>query len=232
MLRRAEVQGSDDELDAAVREYEGYALSLILLGEYLKEFLDGDIAWRDQVPVLHEETRTGGHAFRVMEAYDVLLSRDGRIGDRQILRMLGLFDRPCPRTALTHCVPNRPFRATTVVSKLTEKEWDQAVRATAAMELDRSGESTRRRLTRRPPVGARVLRAEASGANRRRHSNWLMVGFLTILLGLPETSDTLEEMVPVFLAIHHGCRAGRYREATQRLYRDTYPTRESGLLPA
>jgi len=100
LLREAGVKGMDSELDAAVEEYEGHALALVLLGEYLVKFLDADIAKRDLIPPFPDKTRAGRHAFRIMEAYDKALAGDGMESERSLLRMVGLFDRPADKACL------------------------------------------------------------------------------------------------------------------------------------
>jgi len=101
LLRQAGIKkGLDSELDAAVEEYEGHALALVLLGEYLVKFLDADIAKRDLIPPFPDKTRAGRHAFRIMEAYDKALAGDGMESERSLLRMVGLFDRPADKACL------------------------------------------------------------------------------------------------------------------------------------
>jgi hypothetical protein len=60
----------DFELRAASGEVRGHALTLTLLGSYLKLAHGGDIRRRDLVKFEEaDEEVEGGHAFRVMDAY-------------------------------------------------------------------------------------------------------------------------------------------------------------------
>jgi len=75
----------------------GHALTLTLLGSYLCDAHEGDIRKRDLVKLEEADAEEqGGHAFRVMEAYERAFENEGDKGRRAlaILRLLGLFDRP------------------------------------------------------------------------------------------------------------------------------------------
>lgn len=70
LLRDLGVLGPEPKLKQAVREFEGHALALSLLGRYLAIVHRGDIRRRDQVPTLTAEPRLGGHDRRVMASYE------------------------------------------------------------------------------------------------------------------------------------------------------------------
>ncbi len=96
---RAGVAGigpEDPELLAASREVRGHALTLSLLGRYLTLAEGGDIRRRDRVDLAAASEAIGGHAFRVMAAYETWFARAGQAGARElsVLRLLGFFDRP------------------------------------------------------------------------------------------------------------------------------------------
>ena len=77
---------------------KGHALTLTLLGGFLKRAFHGDIRQRDRVKFEKaDEKMDGGHAFRTMAAYEQWLLRDGGDEGRRevaVLRLMGLFDRP------------------------------------------------------------------------------------------------------------------------------------------
>ena len=69
-LRQLKVEGTDEELQQASREYWSHALALTLLGTYLTDFCGADIRRRVEIPKLMvEEAREGAHARRVIAAY-------------------------------------------------------------------------------------------------------------------------------------------------------------------
>jgi len=65
-------------------------LALTLLGAYLADVAEGDVRRRKEIGPLAGADQDGGHARRVMAAYEPWL---GGV-EVAILRMIGLFDRP------------------------------------------------------------------------------------------------------------------------------------------
>ena len=107
----ATITADDAELKAACREVNGHALTLSLLGGYLKLAHQGDIQCRDRVRFAKaDQLIQGGHAFRVMAAYEGWLRAEvpARRGQQMehgprllaVLRLMGLFDRPAPADCL------------------------------------------------------------------------------------------------------------------------------------
>ncbi|MEK6258534.1 MAG: SAV_2336 N-terminal domain-related protein [Planctomycetota bacterium] len=103
LLRSLGVRGTTKEFAQLVEDMKGHALTLNLLGSYLRDAHGGDIHKRDSVSLeMADAEEQGGHAFRVMDAYvksledgDVMAPRDvrGRCA-LALLHLLGLFDGP------------------------------------------------------------------------------------------------------------------------------------------
>lgn len=88
--------GTEAELAEICEEVDGHALSLQLLGSYIRRALGGDVRrWRE-IDLRRADEDQGGHAFRVIAAYERWLGQAGIEGERElaVLRMMGLFDRP------------------------------------------------------------------------------------------------------------------------------------------
>ncbi|MCB1034057.1 MAG: hypothetical protein KDD47_09515, partial [Acidobacteria bacterium] len=132
LLESLGVHGSNADLEALVKEVHGHALTLLLLGRYLKKAHGGDVRRKDRVELQKADAKTqNGHAFRAMAAYERWLAKEGgEDGRRQlaILRLMGLFDRP----ASTGCIG--ALREEPVIEGLTEalvgleeEDWNEAV---------------------------------------------------------------------------------------------------------
>nr|VFK51865.1 MAG: AAA ATPase domain-containing protein [Candidatus Kentron sp. TUN] len=85
----ATIDPKNPELRTASREVRGHALTLNLLGAYLKRAHGGDIRRRDRVRFWEADRQAqGGHAFRVIAAYEQWLgdstavAKDGWIGGK------------------------------------------------------------------------------------------------------------------------------------------------------
>ncbi len=116
LLEKLQVKGNKKEIRALIEEIGGHALTLQLIGSYLRDAHGGDVRKRDLVKFeVADREEQGGHAFLVIEAYERWLAprqtliekvsawfsgkgEDRAEGERQlaILRLLGLFDRPVP----------------------------------------------------------------------------------------------------------------------------------------
>ncbi|MBI1314945.1 hypothetical protein GC176_26940 [bacterium] len=82
-------------LDAA-KKVRGHALTLQLLGGYLRQAHGGDIRRTDRIDFTKAfQRQLEGHAYNVMEAYERWFEGHGVEGQRQlaVLRLTGLFDR-------------------------------------------------------------------------------------------------------------------------------------------
>jgi tetratricopeptide (TPR) repeat protein len=223
LLREADVKGLDHELDTAVEEYEGHALALVLLAEYLVKFLSGDIVRRDQIPPFPKQTRAGRHAFRVMEAYDKALEKGGMEAERAILRIIGLFDRPAGKGCLDALRrPPAVEGVTDAIVNLTDREWLEAVGMLRALRLitpapDPDGGSVDAHPLVREWFGMKLEQDSPEGF-RQGH------GRLYEHLrehGKPTADcdeDTFEDLLPLLQAVLHGCRAGRHQEALDGVY--------------
>jgi tetratricopeptide (TPR) repeat protein len=102
VLNNLGVLGTEKDLKQAVEEFDGHALALNLLGTYLSTVYEGDVRRWDKIPQLvHAEERQGQHARRVMESYERWFAETEK-GRRelQILRIMGLFDRPADLGAI------------------------------------------------------------------------------------------------------------------------------------
>jgi hypothetical protein len=96
-LSKLGVRGDMKELREAAEEYGGHALALTLLGGLLTDACGGDVRRRREIGPLEADSQAGGHAIRVMAAYERWFAAGP---ERAILRLMGLFDRPADGPAL------------------------------------------------------------------------------------------------------------------------------------
>ena len=120
-------------MQAAVQDVDGHALTLNLLGRFLKRAHGGDVRRRDRVQFQKADAKTqGGHAFRAMDAYAKWLAEGGEDGLRQlaVLQLLGLFDRPASADCL-NALRQEPAidGVTDALIDLDEDDWNLTVSA-------------------------------------------------------------------------------------------------------
>ncbi len=129
LLTTLGVRGSDSEFEQLVKDVRGHALTLNLLGRYLTAAHGGDIRRRDHVKLEEADAEMqGGHAFRVMQAYERWFERNGCHAELGLLRLFGLFDRPATPDCLgaLRREPVIPFLTDHLVP-LTEAQWKLTV---------------------------------------------------------------------------------------------------------
>ena len=223
LLRQAGVKGLDGELDAAVEEYEGHALALVLLGEYLAKFLDADIAKRDLIPPFPDRTRAGRHAFRVMEAYDRALAKDGMEAERAILRIVGLFDRPADKGCLEALrQPPAIESVSDSIVGMTDRQWRESVGTLRQLRLlspptDQEHGSLDAHPLVREWFGQKLGQESPEGfrqAHSRLYEHLRDHGKPT----RDTRRDTIQEMIPLFHAIRHGCLSHRHKRALDEIF--------------
>jgi tetratricopeptide (TPR) repeat protein/predicted phosphodiesterase len=203
LLHHRGVRGDEAALRAAADEYHGHALSLTVLGNYLREAWAGDIRRRDGVRLTDEDVDDRSRLRRLLESYDAHLEE----GPRRVLRAMGLFDRPAPTDSL------RALRESGVLAS-QEARWNKAVSALRRHDLlteDQNGALDVHPLVRQH--FAEAFEREDQAAFRAAHGRL----FEHLCACAPERPQTFDEMQPLYEAVRHGCRAHRFDEAFEVL---------------
>ncbi|MCP4353093.1 MAG: TIR domain-containing protein [Desulfobacterales bacterium] len=221
LLKHLGIKGTDRELRQAVEEFDGHALALNLLGTYLYAVYNGEIRERDKIERLAFEGKPQGkHARWVMESYEKWLetTQEGRQG-LNILRIMGLFDRPAERGAIQAVRAEPEIEGLTSDLDISHVQWQFAVQNLRDLRLiAKKNESCPDILDCHPLVrehfGEKVKENNPE-AWKEAHSR-----LYEYYKNLPEKElpDTLEEMEPLFAAVSHGCKAGRHQEAMDDVY--------------
>ena len=229
LLRSLDVEGQPEEFRALVQQVRGHALTLNLLGTYLRDAHGGDIRKRDLVKLEEADAeQQGGHAFRVMAAYETWLQADGAKGQRawSLLRLLGLFDRPASADCLA------ALWQAPAIDGLT----DTLVGLTGVQRnLSMSRLQASRLLTvNRDAAGALVsldahplLREYLAADLASRQAEAWRAGHRRLFEHLCETTQegpapSLEDLLPLYQAVVHGCLAGLQQQACDKVYFDRF----------
>ena len=224
LLKWLGVKGTPQEFEKLVEDVQGHALTLNLLGAWLRDAHAGDIRKRDLVKLAEADAEEqGGHAFRVMDAYATSLESEGEKGKRALalLQLLGLFDRPATADCLG-ALQHAPAIAglTEALVEMSEAQRNVAfARLTAArlLTVNRDAAGTLLSLDAHPLLReyfARQLREQQPDAWRSAHRR--------LYEHLVETTHegdepTLEDLQPLYQAIAHGCQAGLQQEVAERV---------------
>jgi tetratricopeptide (TPR) repeat protein len=210
------VRGARAELEAAAKEFAGHALALTLLGSYLQVVYRGDVRQRGQIAKLTDERRQGAHARRVLESYEKWF--DGK-PEPDILRLMGLFDRPAEGGAIEALRAEPAIEGlTTKLQKLSEVDWRWAVENLRTARLLAEADPAEPETLDCHPLLREHFGEKVKGSNpqawREAHGR-LYEYYKTHVKEYPET---VEEMAPLYAAVMHGCGAGRHQEALDEVY--------------
>ena len=218
LLRVRGVRGKDEELEAATASFGNHALAVNLLAEYLRDIAGHHISGAFGIPDLDIPDEEGRHPRRVMAAFE---ERFGDGPEVEVLRMLGLFDRPAEpgEIATLRADPVVPG-LTAHVQALDEAGWLRLLQmlrdaGLLAEPSHHSPDALDAHPLVREHFGQR-LREQHPDAWREGHSR-LYEHLRDSAKALP---DTIEEMAPLYAAVAHGCQAGRHQEARAEVYRE------------
>jgi hypothetical protein len=223
-----------NEFEKLVEDVKGHALTLNLLGSYLRDAHGGDIRKRDLIRLSEANAEEqGGHAFHVMDAYVESLANGGKTADDQakgrralaLLRLLGLFDRPATAATLAALWEGEAIVGLTEpLIGISEAQRNLALQrledAKLLTVIREHGSGALVALDAHPLLreyfGQRLRDAQPEvwrAAHRRLYEH--------LCATTKDTPDaTLEDLQPLYQAVAHGCLAGLQQEACDKVYRD------------
>ena len=217
LFKAVKIQGTEQEFSDAVNEVDGHALSLNLLSQYISQYAGGDIRQRRNLPALTaspEVTASTRHAFKVMAAYESQLKDTTEL---QILYLIGLFDRPASEDAIA------VLRRMDIIELFDKISNDQIFKACCCRLreqnlLNKMQAENPHSLDAHPLIReyfSERLQNEYPEAWQKAH-----LVLYNYYKDLPEKDlpDTLDEMVPLFAAVRHGCLAGLHQEVFDEIY--------------
>ncbi len=213
LLHQRGVHGKDNELYNMAERCGYHPLALVLAAEFCHTFLQDQAAeflQREWQPKSNEK-----HAATVMAWFDSALAEEHQALDRELVRILGLFDRPAPWGALMALKEAVPIAGLTVALH----EAEETVIFESLARLCQWGLLSADLAHREPELDAHPLVREHFGSLLEQEQAEAWSNAHNVLLEWfckqPEKRfpDTLEEMELLCRAIWHGCRAKRYLTA-------------------
>lgn len=233
LLQSLGVNGNQSEFEKLVEDVQGHALTLNLLGTYLRDAHGGDIRKRDLVKLeeADAEGEHGGHAFRVMDAYVQWFTTGGRNAEERrrgrraiaVLQMLGLFDRPATADCLVALLkPPAIGNLTEPFAALTEAQRNMVfarLETAKLLTVNRDGAGNVLSLDAHPLMREYFgvqLRAQQPEAWRAAHRRVFEHLCATTKEG---HEPSLEDLQPLYQAVSHGCQAGMQQEACRLVLR-------------
>jgi tetratricopeptide (TPR) repeat protein len=219
------VKGTRPERERLAADVRGHALTLTIIGGYLRDAYGGDIRQRDRMKLDEADAEEqGGHAFRAMDAYAAWFESDGERGRPALalLRLLGLFDRPADANCLAALWHGPPIDGLTEpLIALSEAQRNIVLTRLAGAKLvtvNRRAGGALASLDAHP-----LLREYFAKALREKRLEGWKAAHKRLYEHLTTTTDkpapTLDDLQPLYQAISHGCFAGLQQEACDKVYR-------------
>jgi tetratricopeptide (TPR) repeat protein len=217
LLRVSGVSGTDLELESATCSFGNHALAVSLLGVYLHEIPGHHISNASGIPDLDIPEEEGRNPRRMIAAFE---RRFGEGPEVEVLRMLGLFDRPADAGSVTAllaapAIPN----LTKHIRGLSEADWLRLIHRLREKRLIAPESRHQPDLLDAHPL----VREHFSEQLRDEYPEAWQEGNNRLYEHLKRTArkypDTIEEMNPLYSAVAHGCQAGRYQEAMDEVYK-------------
>jgi len=214
LLRVQGVRGSDEAIETVVEGFGKHALAINLLGSYLHEIPNHPISEAHKIKDIDVDDERSRHPRRVIEAWE---ERLGESAELNILRIMGLFDRPADEGAI------RTLRKKPAIKYLTDHigrkdKFTKALKKLRDLNLIAKESHVDLGTLDSHPIVRQHFAEQLENdfqetwkeANERLYKYYKSVP--------KEFPDTLEEMQPLVFAVAHGCAAEKYQEAFDKVY--------------
>jgi len=217
LLRVGGVKGTDKELESAVEAFGNHALAIKLLPVYLRSIKDHHISDALKIPDLDIPPEKGKHPRRVIEE---MFQRFVDKPEGDLLKMLGFFDRPADIEAI------KKIMEPPVIEGLTGNICDAGETGLLQASITLRNETLLAKESKHRPatLDCHPLIREHFGdkLEKQQPEAWkeAHARLYEYYKNKPEKEypDTLEEMEPLFVAVMHGCLAGKHQEALNNVY--------------
>lgn len=234
-----------NEYEQLVEDVKGHALTLNLLGTYLRDAHAGDIRRRDRVQLAEADAEEqGGHTFRVIEAYvrsfeDASQTAEALAKGRRalaLLQLLGPFDRPATADCLNALwQPPTIAGLTEPLIGLSEAQRNMSLKRLEDAKLltvNRDAAGTLLALDAHPLLReyfAQRLKDEGEMMKAKAdsslipHPSAFRAAHRRLYEHLCATTKegdqpTLEDLQPLYQAVTHGCQGGLHQEVCDEVY--------------
>ncbi|MEO5350225.1 MAG: toll/interleukin-1 receptor domain-containing protein [Magnetococcus sp. YQC-3] len=214
LLASYNLNSTQEEREAASDEYGGHALALNLLGSSLVRYCNGEIRQRDTIKALSDDKSQGRHAKKVMASYEIWLKDTPELA---LLHLMGLFDRPASEAEIRAVLGESPINhLTDQLPTFSSRKWQDAVHELQTLHL--LSPTQNNTLDCHP-----LVREYFGGQLKTRHPDaWQEAHrrLFDYFCAIPRQKqpNTVEDLLPLYRALPHGCQAGLPQKALEEVY--------------
>ncbi len=217
LLRVGGVNGTDGELENAVKDFDGHALAISLLSAWLKDMNGHHIKEAGNITDLDITKENGKHPRRIIVAFEEMF---GAGADNELLQILGLFDRPANIAAINTVKEAPAIKGLTdELQTIDEAGFNKLCDGLRRLKLIAPASEHNPDVIDCHPLIREHFSEKLNTINfeayKEAHNR-----LYEYYCNMPEKEqpDTLEAMGPLFVAIAHGCNAGKYQEVLNHVY--------------
>lgn len=226
------------DLEKAVEEVQGHALAITLMGSYLRDVHQGNLAKRVDLEKLTVAERDGGHARRIMASYERWLQKNQQVAELALLNVIGLFDRPAPPEAMSALLADGEIDLFPAeLDHVGGEVWNRCVDALRSMGLLNKENPDWPGTLDAHPLVREHFRDELQNGDGQRWTEGNRRLFTYYRDTAPPQPADSKGMNILYAAVTHGCAAGLHLQVfddvlLKRVWRDrrtNYSTRHLGM---
>jgi tetratricopeptide (TPR) repeat protein len=222
LLERLKVKGSREQMVKVISDWDGHALTISLLGSYLAEKYNGDIAHLADIPVPTADEPRYERVHRVLRRYDEHLTQ----AEREFLKLFSAFRTPVHESAFEKVFAPLLGRD---ISRPDAPIPQLVTRLVTYRILHR--DATSQTYTAHPLVRNHYLAILTKDDNKSQEKDThlkIKDYYLSIASDTPQY-PTLDDLKPLIEVVHHACQAGAYDEGYE-IYRERIDQRQRWIL--
>ncbi len=236
LLERLHVKGSKPQLGKVVADWDGHALTISLLGSYLAEKYNGEIAHLADIPIPTANEPRYERVHRVLRRYDEHLTA----AEREFLKLFSAFRTPVHESAfekvfaplLPKVGETRPAQTQSLFGKLfKQKKTPDGIDGSPLRDIVNRlvtyrilhCDTTSQTYTAHPLVRNHYLAILTHGdSTEQQDVHGKIKDYYLSIAGDTPQYPTLDDLKPLIEMVHHACQAGAYDESinifSQRIY--------------
>ncbi len=228
LLRKIGVKGKDEALDKVVSNWDGHALTLSLIGAYLVDKYQGDVAHISDIPAPTAAEPRYQRVHRVLRRYDEHLTD----AERAFLTLFSAFRTPVHEDAFEKVFRAKSKRGVKSINeplaKMKPAAFNALIKRLTDYRLLRY-DIAAHTYTTHPLIRSHYFaRLTASDPAQTHTTHERIKNYYLSVAGDVPQFPTLDDLRPLFEVVHHACRAGAheegYRILQDRIYQN-YPRR-------
>jgi len=211
MLKKRDINGSDDDMTEVINRYKGHALSLTSVAGYLNRYYDGDIKQAPQVQFVLNDKKRFEDVNKLLSRYAEKMSD----AERVFLNIFSLFRQEITERDFAEVFRKRIEDVNDAIVKMGELDFRDLISGLVDWRLI-SCDETKKLYTTHPLIKSYFE------SDFRQDNRMLCHKRMYQYFGehAPQQPETLQEMQPLFEQVYHGCAAGLYDEVFDDVYKE------------